>query len=218
MPKFNWRSLDDTYYDQIEQAEMTGMAWECLRRNASFERDCQTISSTGRSISDGFRQHWGLVFRSRSRTILFRADYLLGSRGRADDYTGPPCVAGRIPFPGQSGSQQTERESISTGSGRLARRPVSRWRRTSYLVQTSANPRRCLHGRTAARPRLRIQGECRHAPVARTQRTAPGCAFARHFSASPPANCACPACVGRKERRCHISRDRRSNTARPAHS
>jgi hypothetical protein len=23
MPKFNWRSLDDTYYDHIEQAEMT---------------------------------------------------------------------------------------------------------------------------------------------------------------------------------------------------
>ena len=42
MPKFNWRSLDDTYYDHIEQAEMTGIAWECLRRNASFERDYQT--------------------------------------------------------------------------------------------------------------------------------------------------------------------------------
>ena len=218
MPKFNWRSLDDTYYDQIEQAEMTGMAWECLRRNVSFERDCQTISSSGRSISDGFRQHWGLVFRSRPRAILSRADYLLGSRGRADDYTDPPRVAGRIPFPRQSGSQQTERQPISTRSGRLARCPVSPWRGASYLVQTSANPRRCLYGRTAARPRFRIQGECRHALVARTQWTAPGCTFACHFSASPPANCACPACVGCKERRCYISRDRRSNTARPAHS
>ena len=64
MRKFNWRSLDDTYYEHIEQAEITGIAWECLRRNPSFERDYQTISSSGQSIGDGFRQHWGLVFRS----------------------------------------------------------------------------------------------------------------------------------------------------------
>jgi hypothetical protein len=216
MPKFNWRSLDDTYYDQIEQAEMTGMAWECLRRNASFERDCQTISS-GRSINDGFRQRWGLVFRSRPRTILSRADYLLGSRGHADDYPGPPSVARRSPFPGQSRPQQTERKSISARPGWLARRPASRRRGASYLVQTSADPRRCLHGRAAARPRFRIQGECRYAFVARAQWTAPGCASARHFSAAPAAHRACPACVGRTARRCHISRDRRSNTPRPAH-
>jgi transcriptional regulator len=63
MPKFNWRSVDDTYYDHVEEAEMTGIAWECLRRNASFQRD-QTTGSADPSISDGFRQHWGLVFRS----------------------------------------------------------------------------------------------------------------------------------------------------------
>jgi len=64
MPKLNGRALDDTYYDHIEQAEMTGIAWECLRRNPSFERDYQTISLSDRTIEDGFRQHWGLVFRS----------------------------------------------------------------------------------------------------------------------------------------------------------
>jgi transcriptional regulator len=64
MPKFNWRSLDDTYYDHVEEAEMTGIAWECLRRNASFEEEYQTISSSGLTMDDGFRQHWGLVFRS----------------------------------------------------------------------------------------------------------------------------------------------------------
>ena len=217
MPKFNWRSLDDTYYDQIEQAEMTGMAWECLRRNATFERDYQTIQSSGRSISDGFRQHWGLVFRSRPRTILSRADYLLGSRGRADDYTGSSLFARRILFPRPSGSQQTNRRSTARRSGWLARRPLPPWRGASYLVQTSANPRRCLHGRATARPRFRIQGECRYALVARAQWTTPRCAFACDFSASPAANCACPACVGRAERRCHIPRDRRSDTTQPAH-
>jgi hypothetical protein len=64
MSKFNWRSLDDTYYDHVEEAEITGIAWECLRRNVSFERDFQTISSSGQTVSDEFRQHWGLVFRS----------------------------------------------------------------------------------------------------------------------------------------------------------
>jgi hypothetical protein len=64
MPEFNWRSLDDTYYDHVEKAEMTGIAWECLRRNASFEEEYQAMSSSGRTIDDGFRRHWGLVFRS----------------------------------------------------------------------------------------------------------------------------------------------------------
>ncbi|MDU6374322.1 MAG: DUF6499 domain-containing protein [Bradyrhizobium sp.] len=64
MRKFNWRSLDDSYYDQIEQAEMTGIAWECLRRNASYRRDHQAAHSSASSVGAGFRQHWGLVFRS----------------------------------------------------------------------------------------------------------------------------------------------------------
>ena len=217
MPKFNWRSLDDTYYDQIEQAEMTGMAWECLRRNATFERDYQTIQSSGRSISDGFRQHWGLVFRSRPRTILSRADYLLGSRGRADDYTGTSSIVGRLAYARQARSQRAGRNPIPPRSGWLARRFASARSRASYLVQGSANRLRRLYCRTAARPRFRIQGECRYAFMARAQWTAPGCAFARRFSAAPAAHCACSACVGRTERRCHISRDRRGNATHPAH-
>lgn len=64
MSKFNWRSLDDTYYDHIEEAETTGIAWECLRRNATFQQDYQATTSPDRTMSAGFRQHWGLVFRS----------------------------------------------------------------------------------------------------------------------------------------------------------
>lgn len=196
MPKFNWRSLDDTYYDQIEKAEMTGIAWECLRRNASFEQNYQDISPSDRNMADKLRQHWGLVFRSRPRTILPRANHLLGSRGHGDDYTGPPRAARRIPLPCQSGSQQPERGSIPTRSGWMARRAVFARRGASYLVQGSASPRRCLRGRTAARPRFRIPGGGRDALVARAQWPASRCAAARHFSASPAANCACSACVG----------------------
>ena len=204
MPKFNWRSLDDTYYDQIEQAEMTGMAWECLRRNASFERDYQTIHSSGRSITDGFRQQWGLVFRSRPRTILSRADHLLGSRGRADDYTGTSSIVGRLAYARQARSQRAGRNPIPPRSGWLARRFASARSRASYLVQGSANRRRRLQCRIAARPRLRVQGECRHALVAGAQWPAAGRASARDYSASPAANCACLACVGCTDRRRHL--------------
>lgn len=150
MPEFNWRSLDDTYYDQIEKAEMTGIAWECLRRNASFEQDYQAISSSDRSIGHGFRQHWGLVFRSRPRAILYRADYLLGPRGRSDDYTSASYLARQIRFVRQSGPEQHWRESISARSGRLARGAQFAWRRTPNLVQRGANPRRNLPCRIAA--------------------------------------------------------------------
>ena len=64
MSKFNWRSSDDAYYDRVEEAEMTGLAWECLRRNRSFQQNCRTIPQSGLNAGAEFRQHWGLVFRS----------------------------------------------------------------------------------------------------------------------------------------------------------
>ena len=204
MPKFNWRSPDDTYYHQIEKAEMTGMAWECLRRSATFEQDCQTISSQGRATDDGFRQHWGLVFRSRPGAILSRADDLLGSRGRADDCAGSPGIARQLGYTRQAGSQQCERKPIPASSGWLARRAASARRRASHLVQRSADRHRCLHRGIAARPRLRFQSSSRCALVARSQWPAPRCTSARDFSASPPANCACIACIGRLDRRRHL--------------
>jgi Proteobacterial transcriptional regulator-like domain len=63
MSKFNWRS-SEAYYDRVEEAEMSGLAWECLRRNPSFQRDHRTAPVYGLSVSAEFRQRWGLVFRS----------------------------------------------------------------------------------------------------------------------------------------------------------
>lgn len=70
MSKFNWRSSDDAYYDRVEDAEMTGLAWECLRRNRSFQHDHQTAPPPALSVGAEFRQRWGLVFRSRSQSII----------------------------------------------------------------------------------------------------------------------------------------------------
>jgi hypothetical protein len=63
MSKFNWRSSDD-YYDRVEEAEMTGFAWECLRRNPAFQSGHRSASPAGITVTAESRQRWGLVFRS----------------------------------------------------------------------------------------------------------------------------------------------------------
>ena len=60
MSKFNWRSSDE-FYKRVEGADITGLAWECLRRNPAFQR---TAPPPGARASIEFRQQWGLVFRS----------------------------------------------------------------------------------------------------------------------------------------------------------
>jgi hypothetical protein len=62
MSTFDWRSSDD-YYDQAQKAEMTGLAWECLRRNPAFQSDHRSMSASI-TVTAEFRQRWGLVFRS----------------------------------------------------------------------------------------------------------------------------------------------------------
>jgi hypothetical protein len=61
MSKLDWRSASG--YDRAQGAEITGLAWECLRRNQSYKRDCRDLPGTF-TVSDEFRQRWGLCFRS----------------------------------------------------------------------------------------------------------------------------------------------------------
>ncbi|WP_245306155.1 DUF6499 domain-containing protein [Bradyrhizobium sp. LTSP849] len=42
---------------------MTGLAWECLRRNPNYQRDHHEVSRAA-AVSADFRQKWGLCFRS----------------------------------------------------------------------------------------------------------------------------------------------------------
>ena len=62
MSKFDWRSPDA--YDRVQDAETTGLAWECLRRNPDFGADYQSASKALPKVSPEFRQRWGLSFRS----------------------------------------------------------------------------------------------------------------------------------------------------------
>ncbi|WP_349642771.1 transcriptional regulator domain-containing protein [Bradyrhizobium lablabi] len=62
MSTFDWRSQDA--YDRAQEAEITGFAWECLRRNPGFQHDRQSASPASLTVSAEFRHRWGLVFRS----------------------------------------------------------------------------------------------------------------------------------------------------------
>ena len=61
MPEFDWRS--SAAYDRAQDAELTGLAWECLRRNESFEQDHQNAPSQDAPVTEEFRTRWGLCFR-----------------------------------------------------------------------------------------------------------------------------------------------------------
>ncbi|HBF53897.1 MAG: hypothetical protein CL533_00910 [Afipia sp.] len=62
MSKFDWRSPDA--YERVQGAEITGLAWECLRRNPDFGADYRSASKALPKVSPEFRQRWGLCFRS----------------------------------------------------------------------------------------------------------------------------------------------------------
>jgi Family of unknown function (DUF6499) len=63
MSEFNWRS-SDAFYERAEETEITGFAWECLRRNPGFRRDHGSASPASRIVSPEVRDRWGLAFRS----------------------------------------------------------------------------------------------------------------------------------------------------------
>ncbi len=63
MPEFDWRSPEA--YVRAQNAEITGFAWECLRRNPDYRHDYQDTSMAGRhlDVTAEFRRRWGLCFR-----------------------------------------------------------------------------------------------------------------------------------------------------------
>ncbi len=57
MPR-DWR--DDRHYDYFDTLGLSGLAWECLRRNDTYR------AAWRRGGSDTRVAEWGLRFRSRS--------------------------------------------------------------------------------------------------------------------------------------------------------
>ena len=64
MPEFDWRSPES--YKSLQNADITDIAWECLRRNADYRRDYQAMiaSSPDGEVTAEVRRRWGICFRS----------------------------------------------------------------------------------------------------------------------------------------------------------
>ena len=62
MAHFDWRS--PKAYSQLETAELTGLAWEYLRRNPKYREEYQALVNTNGETPAEFREKWGLTFRS----------------------------------------------------------------------------------------------------------------------------------------------------------
>ncbi|MCP1750288.1 transcriptional regulator domain-containing protein [Bradyrhizobium elkanii] len=64
MPEFDWRSPDS--FKNLENAEITHIAWEALRMNVDYQRDYETTiaNSPDGGVTEEFRRKWGICFRS----------------------------------------------------------------------------------------------------------------------------------------------------------
>jgi Proteobacterial transcriptional regulator-like domain len=61
MPVFDWRSPE--VYERAQGAEITGFAWECLRRNPHYQREHDEIVAHDLGVTADFRRRWGICFR-----------------------------------------------------------------------------------------------------------------------------------------------------------
>jgi hypothetical protein len=64
MPEFDWREPES--YKRVQDAEITAIAWEYLRRNPDYRCDYEKMAKAGRvhNVTAEFRGRWGLCFRS----------------------------------------------------------------------------------------------------------------------------------------------------------
>jgi hypothetical protein len=64
MPAFDWRS--PASYKSLQNADITDIAWECLRRNADYRRDYEAMITTSPDgeVTPEFRRRWGICFRA----------------------------------------------------------------------------------------------------------------------------------------------------------
>jgi hypothetical protein len=79
-----WRS--STSYDYFDDLRISDLAWECLRRNADYQRDyAKTLHETvdPEQATTSFRLRWGLQFRCRSESQRRRRAGPLDYDGRS---------------------------------------------------------------------------------------------------------------------------------------
>ena len=63
----NWRS--SARYDHVEKLTASGLAWEWLRRNETYNQDFEAVSAKNADrveLTEQIRQRWRLRFPGRS--------------------------------------------------------------------------------------------------------------------------------------------------------
>ncbi|WP_082641289.1 transcriptional regulator domain-containing protein [Bradyrhizobium yuanmingense] len=67
MPEFDWRSPES--YKSLQDAEVTDIAWEFLRRNTDYRRDFEAMiaSSSDGEVTPEFRRGWGYLLSPVTR-------------------------------------------------------------------------------------------------------------------------------------------------------
>ena len=61
MLDFDWEWPE--IYERAQGAEITGFAWECLRRHPDYQRDHGEIVARDLDVTAEFRRRWGICFR-----------------------------------------------------------------------------------------------------------------------------------------------------------
>ena len=61
MPDFDWRSPEA--YSKLQNTDLTGLAWECLRRNPEYRKHYSALQNPLDGAPAEFRRKWGLTFR-----------------------------------------------------------------------------------------------------------------------------------------------------------
>lgn len=77
-----WR--DDAAYAFMDGAGVDDLAWECLRRNADYQRDYVRLlemASQDDPLPSAMSDRWGLRFRGAARPLRRRPGHLLDPRG-----------------------------------------------------------------------------------------------------------------------------------------
>ena len=158
----DWR--DDHQYDHFDDLGISGLAWECLRRNLHYRKDYDLMREGGSAPAD-----WGLRFPCRSKTQCAQRTNLLAPIRSACGGPTHRCSAGhrldRIHTPRKHCGPQNRRRRTVMGSAeersqscRGAGRRSTRWPPASARWRLAHSPRGC---RSAVSPTH--QWQCRSA-------------------------------------------------------
>lgn len=124
----DWRNDDE--YDHFEDLGISGLAWECLRRNADYRKEYDLMREGSGAPAD-----WGLRFPSRSQTQRAQRSCLLAAF--RSPCCGPPdCLSTRSRIRQRHSlrgcyGQQNRRRWIVMGSAAYWRHSCRRYDRRS---------------------------------------------------------------------------------------